>query len=268
MDSIRDLMRRGVCQGAAPDRAFPEDDEPSEDGNDGNDWGSEAEEDDGFEECIEVIGYPNQDCPPFYRRRDDQEVYCLQMTTSDRGCRKAVAILAGEAGTLVFAFEERGLRTEVEVTSGLHIFAYCLSNLVFKGFMRFVTTSVPAPEGIPQFTIASGDANSTWMRLETSMGPFRPMIRGYVFPLERESPSLLAVHFRSPVPLYLLLMPSLCANLENFLPTAKYYYVCIHSVVRDGPLLAREGCRIADVGAAAYGDDLSVSVPEENPSSL
>jgi hypothetical protein len=49
-------MGRGVCQGAPPDRAFPEDDEPSEDGND---WGSEAEEDDGFEECIEVIGYPN-----------------------------------------------------------------------------------------------------------------------------------------------------------------------------------------------------------------
>jgi hypothetical protein len=63
-------------------------------------------------------------------------------------------------------------------------------------------------------------------------------------------------------------MPSPCANLENFLPTAKYYSVCIHFVVRDGPLLSREGYRIVDVGAAAYGDDLSVNMPEENPSSL
>jgi hypothetical protein len=273
LDLIRDLMRNGVSQGAAPDYAFPEDNEPVDDGpveggdgNDPNDWGSESEEDDGFEECIEVISYPNKDRPPFCRRRDDQEIYCMRMATMDRGCRKAVAILTAEAGTLVFACEERGLRAEVEVSSGLHIFAYCLSNLVFKGFMRFATSSVPAPAGIPQFTIASGRANSTWLRVETSMGPFRPMARGYVFPLERESPSLLAGHFQSPVPLCLMLMPAPCANLENFLPSAKYYYVCIHSVVRDGPLLDRDGYRIVDVERPAYGDDQSVVV--ENPSSL
>jgi hypothetical protein len=265
VDFIQDLMRRGVHQGAPHEPVSPEESDPSEDGND---WGSEAEEDDGFEECIEVISYPNPDRPPFCRRRDDEEVYCLRMSTSDRGCRKAVAILAAEAETLIFACEERGLRTKVEVTSGLHIFSYCLSNLVFKGFMRFATSSVPAPEGIPQFTIASADTNSTWMRLETSMGPFSPRSRGYVFPLERESPSLLAGHFRAFVPLCLLLMPSPCANLENFLPRAKYYYVCIHSVVRDGPLLAREGYRIVDVEATAYGNDLFLNVPEENPSSL
>jgi hypothetical protein len=47
----------------------------------------------------------------------------------------------------------------------------------------------------------------TWLRVETAMGPFRPMARSYIFNLERDVPTLLACYFPGPVPLSLLLMP-------------------------------------------------------------
>jgi len=241
---------RGVPQGDGPyflpphhDYADPLLDQP-------NDWGSEPEEDDGFVEVLEVDEYPCVDRPPFCRRGDDQRVYCMRMlpTIGDRACRRAVAVLAAKAGTLVFECEEKRLRREVEVGEGLHIFSWCFSNLAFKGFKPLSTTPLPPLEGIPDFTIANAaEGPMTWLRVETAMGPFRPMARSYVFNVERDAPTLLACFCPGPVPLSILLMPSPTANLENFMPTAKYYYVYLTSVPECGPLLDRAGYRIIDV---------------------
>ena len=204
---------------------------------------SSESEDDGFIEVLQVDRYWDRARPPACRRRDDQPP-CQGV---NRSCRRAVAVLAMEAGLLSFESQERNLQVSVPVSPGLSYFTWCSSNLFCRGLVPLSVTALPPPyPGIPEFLVGSALPGFTWMRVLTSFGPFQPAVRSYVFHTELSLPSLLACLFSGPVPAALLSNPVPHVNLEALLP-ANYYFVSMHSIPEDGPLLASEGGHIVDV---------------------
>jgi hypothetical protein len=204
---------------------------------------SSDSEDDGFIEVMQVDRYWDRARPPACRRRDDQPP-CQGV---NRSCRRAVAVLAMEAGLLSFESEERNLQVSVPVAPGLSYFTWCSSNLFCRGLVPLsVTTLAPPYPGLPEFLIGSAVPGYTWMRVLTSFGPFQPSVRSYVFHTELSMPSLLACLFTGPVPAALLATPVPHVSLESLLP-ASYYFVSMHSIPEGGPLLASEGGHVVDV---------------------
>jgi len=213
--------------------------------------GSESEsEDDGFMEVLEVDRFPVPERPPFCRRREDQVTGCLRMM-GDQACRHAVAVLALEDGRLAFECADRGLRKDLYVTSGLHIFSWCKNNLFFKGFKPMVPDDLPpALEGMAEFTIAnSRPGPSNWLRMRATWGgTFRSNRATFVFSLATESPPQVAGYFPGRLPMCLAFQPDPTVNLEFYMPDAVYHYVYVSSIPECGPLLAREGVwRIVDI---------------------
>jgi hypothetical protein len=109
----------------------------------------------------------------------------------DQACRLAMAILVLEDGRLAFECADRGLRKDVGVESGLHIFSWCNNNLFLKGFKPMVSDDLPpALEGMAEFTIAnSRPGPSNWLRMRaTWKGTYRSSRATFVFSLATESP--------------------------------------------------------------------------------
>jgi hypothetical protein len=87
---------------------------------------------------------------------------------------------------------------------------------------------VPPPNpGLLDFFIGSALPGVTWMQVFSSIGPFQPAVRSFVFSSELAMPSLLACFFNGPVPVALLTHPAPPhVNLES-LQLANYYFVSV-----------------------------------------
>jgi hypothetical protein len=174
---------------------------------------------------LQVERYWDRARPPPCRRIDGQPP-CHQ--SNNLSCRKAIAVLAMQAGLLSLRSVERNLEVSVPVTPGLSYFTWCTSNLFFRGLVPLAVTFVPPPNpDLAEFFIGSALPGVTWMRVFSSIGPFQPAVRSFVFSSELSMPSLLACFFSGPVPIALLTNPAPPhVNLEAC-QLANYYFVTI-----------------------------------------
>jgi len=92
---------------------------------------------------LQVERYWDRARPPPCRRIDGQPP-CHQ--SNNLSCRKAIAVLAMQAGLLSLRSIERNLEVSVPVTPGLSYFTWCTANLFFRGLVPLAVTFVPPPK--------------------------------------------------------------------------------------------------------------------------
>ena len=174
---------------------------------------------------LQVERYWDRARPPPCRHIDGQPS-CQH--SNNLSCRKAIAVLAMQEGVLAFRNVERNLEVSVPVTPGLSYFTWCTANLFFRGLVPLAVTFVPPPNpGLLDFFIGSALPGVTWMQVFSSIGPFQPAVRSFVFSSELAMPSLLACFFNGPVPVALLTRPAPPHVNRESLQLANYYFVSV-----------------------------------------
>ena len=146
----------------------------------------------------------------------------------------SVAILALSDGRLTVQNDAR--QVQVALQPGLHLFTWCVSNMLFCGFPLAWPADQPQVN-CGEFTISVTEPDQvTWMPLAASFRRMRvPGPRSYVFPLEESPPSLVGCFYAGPCP-----NPFLAARrvvrLETYLPAATIHHVYL-SCVQAGVLI-------------------------------